>query len=1200
MNFKDYLDISWKRWKYTNLNEVNETAKEAIAAEFPGSQSTSRLPILFDKKDWEYLTQFPPHLWAQALTWRYRTGLLMASQWREMYVKYKGNLKELKKYYLSRGDYNETQVNNLLKGCKDGEFNPNCILPDYIASLTLTGSKNKYIFNNVYVGYKYLFDKLEKPIKPHEEYKISIGDNPYFSKEKGQVYQDVPGASINQIDVKAATPEEVKDGLKHKSEYQGGFYDFDLGQPVKMTKADIMSLPEDDPWIQNLIDGDKITNAKEAREVLSKNPPIHFAGMPALTATAASNNLQVWFKTQGIGLLGRPKNNKIKIGDKEYDVKYMTVEEIKQIDPDFYKQIPQTLGEGGKKGGAIPLRYPVIQKQLFYRQQKRGQEGFKIVNETKIIPVLMPGKIFPLLQGDVLDEFKKKLAERRGRISDRANKEQIGDINQLLMNIDLLLTQDEIRQIQQQPSRLYDIILNNIYIKEFLSGQKTIHELLAKKMMGIKEFNRVHGTTEESPVNDDEEELSDDAELNFRGSVGRGEDYYSVGFNFGKQQRHRWPLNMTKEQLKNAINDYLLPNKNSKIVLGSDNYKTEGNKMWMKQTGDNCSPYGLVGEACRGIKYFISQLRKKIQESKGNISGGQSFSKIGEIANAEMVLEMMSDESVFESLVNVGAALMLLNLNHPFAGIYDPDAGLYVVNPQRRSETAQKANQNWRMGWAYRFAHDLAQAALTPASLTRRERQKGLLKQTATGEVEGTVDLNNIARSSEKAQNNAFKNRTRIWYSTRNRKDNEQINVSRPGWLVPLYNESLNNYLRTLSHEIIDKLGENNFTQNIIKDIANIKDVFIAVNNTRIDLYLDAYDQYVEQYGREPDEQNENKTLKDYVERNLAATLKARHPEVFGNISDDDLGRIVSGAAQETPDIIPTARASRVQTNVAFDYRGIINTLTQNLGQQATKDFVELQQTNSNGLEELLRKRSGTEEFLILNGLLINDLQKVSEQGLSFEDLVADVVPIEIPESLKNIDNESDLIENLFEFKDINYNDIQKNINELSGRYGDINKYNAFLGIFLKITKEDANRFIVKLIQLVDKVSLNEALKTAIRLGYNPPERNDRTLQELPEKPIPVSTGITTIKEFEQYMNDVANNRTSDSPQEIISKIQGSIYKLRNNLSISIIRRIIGNFYASPNVNQAIKGQILSILLNTASLGLPDEAEGDVLDDNGI
>lgn len=100
-----------------------------------------------------------------------------------------------------------------------------------------------------------------------------------------------------------------------------------------------------------------------------------------------------------------------------------------------------------------------------------------------------------------------------------------------------------------------------------------------------------------------------------------------------------------------------------------------------------------------------------------------------------MILKMMN--AAFDDIVQVAAALLLLNLNHPIGGVYDPDAGMHVVHPRFRSEKGSKASQNYRMGMAFRFADDISQAALTGESVTRRTRQKGGGKTTQGSSDQG-------------------------------------------------------------------------------------------------------------------------------------------------------------------------------------------------------------------------------------------------------------------------------------------------------------------------------------------------------------------------------------------------------------------------------------------------------------------------------
>lgn len=753
-NFKKFLESDWLRWKDKILRE----AEEETAAKFPGGNATLRQPILFDEDDWRFLSQFPPYLWTRALNWRYGDGLLSASETRER--------SRDKSYKSIPNIEKEVVIEN-----NDGK---------------------KYIFRNIYVGFRDLIKKLERPVIPYSGYKPNKEEIPYE-------IEDIEGPSLDELDFEAPDEKTVRPGHYHPSAYKGGVYDMDLTKPIKLSQAFVDSLPNDHYLLTNIDPNAEIDPKaeKKARAKLMKMYANSFASMPAMREEVAREQLQNWIRLMGLGLLGNaPRSIKDSSG-KELEVEARS----SGVDPrEFVKAWPSMVGrqddvkwedqEGQMvKARQIPLALPYVSKNITWYELSGDKEPIQRGGYMQI-PLLLPGKLMPLISPT--PEQRKALKERRGAVKkgdessgNDGGSGQMGELRQILDNWDLMSPEQQAK---------------------FEKGALTLTQLAARKMApGYKEK---FGKEEKR----------------------RGEDFYTGGgWHAQKGQRTRGSLNMTKDQLEVVLREYL-PSNSTKLKLSHGSYDND------ICAGQN----GFMGEACRGVTYFMKkELKWKGHESKRR-SGG-----VGKFDQAEgAVLKMM--EAAYPEIINVAAALLALEANDGRLGIYAPDDGLNVNRPELGTDEGKYKASISRIGKAFNLARDLAQAAMYGGQ-SRRQRAKGkgfeLTGQGGSEEgpqfgddirVPNLQDKEDIEARRARFAKDGMQAQPRTWYAYR------QDVATRPQWLVPTLTPELSKYLETLRQEIksrLDGVAGTDFSKNVTK-IADVAMIIDKTSNEMIEAQL--------------------------------------------------------------------------------------------------------------------------------------------------------------------------------------------------------------------------------------------------------------------------------------------------------------------------------------------------------------------------
>jgi hypothetical protein len=425
-SFVDFFENDWEAWKLDQLFEAKARAREKKAKyAFAGNQS--KAPILWDEDDWRYLSQFPPEFWTRAIQYRYNLGLLRAAQIR----------------------------------MEDPQHSLQAV-PNEVASLEFYDEDgSKVVFRNVYVGFRNLMEKLEKPVRTHK------GHNSI----PGVISQDDPGLDEIDPDQKDATHPS------HPSKYKYGLHDFDLTYPLEVPDEYFDALPDEE--INLPPDQERnATNIAKKRKEMKKAAQHSFQGMSVLQAVRASTHMGNWIRAQALGLLGQaPTKIKDPNTGEEHTVDHSTTPTVANKDwPGHTGKADDSKIEhpsGSILGKVWPLSLPTYKKKIKYERVNAAGKSTAEEREYSI-PVLLPGKILPQVQlsldqrrvfakrsgfdiskcgqGLTWDtpwqevEAKCKAAKAAGQVDDLAN---------LLRNYDILTPEQRAHLIKNQRTGLH-------------------------------------------------------------------------------------------------------------------------------------------------------------------------------------------------------------------------------------------------------------------------------------------------------------------------------------------------------------------------------------------------------------------------------------------------------------------------------------------------------------------------------------------------------------------------------------------------------------------------------------------------------------------------------------------------------------------------------------------------------------------------
>lgn len=720
---------------------------ESFGMDYAGSDAVSKVPLLFQyDEDWAFLSQFPPTMWTLALYWRYNEGLLQASE--------------------SREQHSRKHVS---------------AIKDWVPQLALLEGGNRHVFTGIpgkgiYVGYNKMFTNFEKPVKLTADYKAGTdyGYRPLANTSKD-------GPSIRDIDVFAKNPEDVKEyeGRKHhhRSQYKDGTVGMDMSRPERITPEFIDTLPDDDPLLAKV----RGKTVEEKKKKLKEEPPHSMAGMPTMSKKTATKMIQTWIRAQGLGLLGG-----LKVGDNIPDPITGGQLRIVELGPprSITKYWPSHVGKDdgaswqtpdGQQVGGQPreLSVPIVEREIgpWYttkdpEDKDENLRKWKPASKIKI-PVLLTSTLLPTVP--MTPEQKEAFAKRGigGSGEDEEDEVPSKKRNDAGSGMTTVLN-----------------LLNNA-------------DLLAPEQMQHLQDNKrdqMHVLARQADKGDFDKKFGDPHSVK----------YYNVGWTVNKASTGMFPHNLSKEQMKKVIEEYV-PENSKKLQHAPKSPCTtiKGDNTHMP----GCSGGGLEGEAYEGI---VSYMKAALGYKDAPSRGGRVRHDI-----TSAVLQMM--ELALPDLVRTCAILLALRLNDPTMGIYDPDLGLTNLNPDFINKP--ESTRTRRVRFASKFARELEQACLIDTSYGTRRTRKKLAAQGKGGRRE--VSYTNQGEEEDREGNLTGAETGRERADDRERqlagddvggqkhvwKTHEPENIARAGWLVPRFGNFADSYLNSKRNEIATKAG---------------------------------------------------------------------------------------------------------------------------------------------------------------------------------------------------------------------------------------------------------------------------------------------------------------------------------------------------------------------------------------------------------
>lgn len=626
-----------------------------------GAGNSEKTPLLMDhNEDWKFLSQFPPFLWAAALHWRYSAGLCLASQEREK-----------------------------------GENLDDESLPDYWDKIILKQGNKEYEFTNqgkgMYVGYKTLFKKLEKPVK-HKGDMTNIG-----------IHKFEPGPGVHDINLD--DPEDIK-------KYTHGVHDFDL------------------------------------TDCLGDDEQRRFKGFKPIQSDVANSIINVLKNGQALGLLGDvPDQIKNPVTGQMEKVEKLKPSQISSHwtkEDDYvgknddlkFKGINDTGEEDVEHSShSKELKNPAIKTHIKYKVNGKDEEY------NAYIPVFNSGTLLPTFAGKHLDKSVALTPSQREAIQKRLdvypNEKRITKMLDSLINLDPSIKtpemvakiasleipkndqqKEEKRQLIQQiiasvnPNTVPGQQKKDKIVKDIANVQKLIEnpKKTAETFQTI--LNLVKNPDLISKHQWDHLMKNQRKEIHALAQKTMGSDFKK------KYPNDKWSGNpmILGGFSPNELNkrSSIMPQEHMKEI--EDKYLGYNSKALPARRSKWGKPMqgGLMGEAEAGIdQYLIDTLgwqKDKINKAITNVEGDEQEQK--QIQNK---LTMMLKHK--PELVAMQAMLLLSRLNDPAQGIYDPKLGLTVADPDSSEENSKNRQEDSKRN----FANSFAQASLDDEILSRRK-----------------------------------------------------------------------------------------------------------------------------------------------------------------------------------------------------------------------------------------------------------------------------------------------------------------------------------------------------------------------------------------------------------------------------------------------------------------------------------------------
>lgn len=380
MDFGEFIDKNFNASEYCHLLALD--AHTVILSEMAmlGGE-VPKMHILYDEDDWKFLSQFPPVVWKEALTWRYNRGL------RDMLRN--AQLGEIPEGF----DYTNKLIFKKPRG-REGQ---------YWVFGSDDGPKN-----GIWIGLTELAHKLtDRPkVNPEDDYGPESEKPTRYWGHKG------PGSSLKEIDPKET--DETKP--THPKNYKHGLYNFDLSGMAEVHPEDINNMSD---WeIYPLLpqkefghldfDLEAVRNSPRVKEAVAeikrrmkKEPKHTFVGYDVLQPDKAGESISNWIKANATEerLFG---DHKDKINDpftnEEKSVQSKNPHQVKSdMHPDWDMRTAN---------GAMDFNIPTIKRTINITEVDEVKKTKQLLKKTEWdIPVLSAVKTIPTL-GRLPSELK--------------------------------------------------------------------------------------------------------------------------------------------------------------------------------------------------------------------------------------------------------------------------------------------------------------------------------------------------------------------------------------------------------------------------------------------------------------------------------------------------------------------------------------------------------------------------------------------------------------------------------------------------------------------------------------------------------------------------------------------------------------------------------------------------------------------------
>lgn len=904
--FADFVEKSWPLWKFQALNTAKGTILEKLEDEDAGyayAGNQTKIPVLWGKDDYKFLSQFPPKLWGRALSWRYNEGLLEAAKLRE------------KNPENSLDDISDTRDQLVFE----------------------EDAGRKYVFSNVWTGLKSLIERMEKPIKYHAEH------NP-------------PGVETGTPGLKDIDPWETDENHpRHPSKYKHGLMDYDITNPVEVTDEYIDSIPDNEINIDPSTPQDQRPAAiAKARAAMKKSRHHTFSGMTVLKrGPVVSRMIASWLRAQGLGLLGSvPQQIEDPITGQLTPV---ILDKPSNINGQWRDHV-------GEENGGIPLAVPTIKRRL--NMKVYNSKGEEIPYGDVAMPVLNPTKLLPRIV-NFTPEQREKIAKRRG--FDPANsdpKKGCPGVNYSGMSWQELESVCINAKRAGSPQDVYTFlknfdILNQEQIEHVKKNQRDVLHL-AYSRFGNRTAScaACKGTRKTADGN-----ICPECGGTGKDTWSQPTNHYVLGWQPNKAGREIVPSDMKPEDLARAVEKYY-NELYAEASKGIDNFirYARGNENrerllpddvldMVQNTHDNLAsvcaallglnlnhPNMGIRDPAVGLTNVPLSAKDKIyilnstdkdkiikalmkQELPENMSHMFNQAATGQAARtldygtaqqiADILLANNNPEGNWpEKIVNLPITWVMKALTRRRLAKATTSAQSEQEENEDGEEVSEEAvsqmsaedRSHIRMNYAFNFARDFSQAAFGGLG-SRKFREKfgkSVVSLNTPSQKTGDNELGDLLNtSSQVAPSEELSN----WWTRRSTTNPKGDVVSRLSWNVPEIGHNIDKFFQTIRKRIQKSLGEG-FTKVVDQAQERIKTEIETMKELTEKAKTDLKSQ-------NPQMSDEELAVaaKQQALQQLPDTLKQKRADLYGDMTDDDVmtlmtrhGAVASAVPEEMRD----------------------------------------------------------------------------------------------------------------------------------------------------------------------------------------------------------------------------------------------------------------------------------------------------------